>query len=200
MAYPVVLAAVVAGTFFIRRLRDLVWGSGSGQSSTDARADQWTAGIPKILEQPWGHGLGRGGSTLGWSSGEGALESIDSYYLSLLLELGLAGFVVFIALLVSALFYAIPEALRARDRETSMLVPLVIALLNFALIKSVLSQDANHPLVFLMLGMLVALVFRSRIGNDKTDLSSGSPQDGSGTGLHLDRAIRSSFKKQKQSS
>jgi hypothetical protein len=46
--------------------------------------------------------------------------------------------------------------------ELTMLLPLVVALMNFVVIKSVFSQNANHPLVFMMLGAVVALTYRAQ--------------------------------------
>ena len=48
------------------------------------------------------------------------------------------------------------------DREYTFLVPIGIAMLNFLVIKSVFSEEANHPIVFMYIGMIVALAARIR--------------------------------------
>jgi hypothetical protein len=47
------------------------------------------------------------------------------------------------------------------SKEYTMLIPLAIALFNFFVIKIVFSQQDNHAIVFMYLGMIVA--FGSRI-------------------------------------
>ena len=160
--YPGMFAAFIAGTFFVRRLRYLVWGDGSSQSSTDSRALQWEAGLPKVLARPWGHGVGQAGDTLGWSSSVSGPGSIDTYYLSILLEYGVIGFVVFYGIFVMATYYACVEVYHGRGAYTALLTPAAITLINFVIIKSVFSQEANHPLIFILLGMTVALVYKNR--------------------------------------
>ena len=46
--------------------------------------------------------------------------------------------------------------------EFNMLVPLAIALVNFFVIKSVFSEEANHAIVFMYMGMIVAIGARIR--------------------------------------
>ncbi len=43
-----------------------------------------------IISRPWGYGIGQGGITLGFASPSGVL-TIDSYFLSVLLEFGMSG-------------------------------------------------------------------------------------------------------------
>ena len=43
-----------------------------------------------------------------------------------------------------------------------MLIPLSAALSAFLMIKSVFSQQDSHSLVYMMLGMIAALVYRSK--------------------------------------
>lgn len=51
-----------------------------------------------------------------------------------------------------------------------LLIPLTIALANFVVIKTILSQLDNHPLVFAMLGASVALIHRARQEEASTSL------------------------------
>lgn len=161
LAYPLILAAFVAGTFFVGRLRSMVWGSGAQQFSTQARQAQYDVGIPMIFSQPWGRGIGRGAFELGFVNQAGIL-TIDTYYLVIGLEVGVIGFIAYFGMIIAAGYYGGMALLKSRDQETALLAPLIIALANFLLIKSVFSQQDNHPLIFMMLGIVVALVWRVR--------------------------------------
>jgi hypothetical protein len=160
-AYPVGFCLAIASTFFFHRIRAVVWGNGPQAASNEARQVQIQTGIPKILSHPWGHGIGMGGDTLNYIDLNGLL-TIDSYYLSIALEYGVLGFAVYYGLFAYAAYissrYTISHG--NRSREYGFLGAIAIALVNFIVIKSVFSQEANHPLVFMILGMAVALLWR----------------------------------------
>jgi O-Antigen ligase len=159
ISYPAIFSAFIAATFAIRRLRVMVWGGGATNASSEARNAQIREGIPKIITHPWGFGIGQGARTLGWTNQAGT-PSIDSYLLLVGLEYGVIGFVIFVGMFAAAVLYAGYYATRTRDPEIALLTPLAISLANFFLIKSIFAQEANHPLVFAMLGMIAALVYR----------------------------------------
>ena len=159
ISYPAVLALFLAASLAWRRLHNMVWGGGAQQFSSQARAGQIAAGLPKIMSHPWGYGIGRGGETLHYANPVGVF-SIDSYYLSVALEYGIVGFIVYYMIFIFAIYYGTKSAIKAKSTETKLLVPLVIALVNFTVIKSVFSQEDNHPLIFLMLGAIMALSYR----------------------------------------
>lgn len=162
LTYPAIFVAFVAATFFIGRLRNQVWGDGSQAASDDSRMEQWAMAIPKLMARPIGYGFSKGGTALGFTNGAGVL-TIDSYYISVLLELGIAGFVVYYGLMLRAAWTAASTVVGSRqDQEIRLLLPIAVAIINFVVVKSVLSQDANHPLIFMMLGAVVALTYRSR--------------------------------------
>jgi hypothetical protein len=163
LTYPAMFLAFMAATFAIGRLRARVWGNGTQAASDESRREQWAMAIPKALKRPWGYGYGKGGTALGFTNGAGVL-TIDSYYLSVLLELGFAAFVVYYGMMLRAAWTASNTVIGSRqDQEIRLLLPMAVALLNFVLVKSVFSQDANHPLIFMMLGAVVALTYRSRM-------------------------------------
>ena len=159
LAYPAVFATMLAGTFVSGRLRAVVWGNGAQQASTDGRAEQLAMSIPKILSHPWGYGIGRAAETVGFTD-QNDLLTLDSYYLTTTLEFGIVGFVLFIALFGSGIFRAGTTFIRDESDERWMLVPAAISLVNFVVIKSVLSQQGNHPLAFMILGLVCALHWR----------------------------------------
>jgi hypothetical protein len=160
LSYPVVFGLFVTATFFVGRLRHLVWGSGAQQFSTDARQLQYEMGIPKVLTHPLGHGIGEASFVLGYTNRAGQL-TIDTYYLSIALDHGIIGFILYYGMFLLAIYKAARIAIFSEDRELSLAGPVAIALINFVVIKSVLSQQENHPLAFMMLGMVVALTYHA---------------------------------------
>ncbi len=159
LAYPIIFIAFVASTFFVGRLRNIVWGTKAQSFSNQARADQVADGIPMILSKPWGHGIGRGADELGYTNLGGVL-TIDSYFLVTALEFGIIGFIIYYGIFVAQLVYSGLSLLKTETGEIAFLVPLTISLINFLVIKSVFAQQDNHPLVFAMLGAMTALVYR----------------------------------------
>jgi O-antigen ligase len=163
LAFPAIFGLFIAATFFVGRLRRMVWGGGEHQFSTDARTEQYTMGLEIIARNPFGHGIGMGAERLGFTNLAGVL-TIDTYYLLIALEYGVLGFFVYYGMLLVGVgkagqaLYKAPTA----NRETMLLIPLAISTVIFIVIKSVFSQEANHPLIFMMLAAILALVSRHR--------------------------------------
>ncbi len=67
---------------------------------------------------------------------------------------------------------------RRTDDDIELVAPAIIALMNFILIKSVLSQQENHALVFVILALVVALIWRAK-QNER--VFAGKPQHGLST-------------------
>lgn len=174
LSYPVLFLLFLASTFIFGRLRAEVWGGGAQESSTQARVDQWNMGLPKLAGHPLGFGVGRSGDALGYANGAGIL-TIDTYYLMLLLEYGVMGFAIYMAMFGRAVWTAGRNSLSPNATgELSLLVPLSIALLNFMVIKSVMASEANHPLLFMMLGAAMALTARVKAADAQDPTLSGA--------------------------
>lgn len=174
LAFPAGVAAFLVASLYIGRLRAMVWGNGAQQFSNNAREAQWDMGIPMILRAPWGHGIGRGAATLGYTNLGGTL-TIDTYYLTAALEFGVLGFFCYFGTFLTAIYVAGKEAVRTKNYEISMVAPLGVALVNFVIIKSVLSQQETHPLAFILLGAVVALVWRnSKAGQFSSAISKSA--------------------------
>ena len=161
ISYPLIFVMFIISTFFVGRLRAMVWGTGAQKFSTQSREAQFDAGIPMVLKHPWGHGIGRGAETLNFRNQAGEL-TIDTYFLAVGLEYGVIGFFVYYGMFLYAIWYGAKALIDARTRDTFVLAPLCIALTNFFIIKSIFSQQENHPLVFALLGAVVALVWRAK--------------------------------------
>ena len=163
-----VVGAPVAGVVLLlmvmfTRLHKYTVGGGAEQSSTQSRIEQLHMAIPKFLSHPWGYGIGRGAQTVGYVSW-GSFITLDSYFITLAIEYGIQGFLLYITFLGASIYNAGKNALDSTgmDREYTFLVPIGIAMLNFLVIKSVFSEEANHPIVFMYIGMIVALAARIR--------------------------------------
>ena len=155
--------AIVAGlaVVFVARVRVHVLGGGQHQGSNDDRKEQIALGLHKIWESPlFGFGADRGGPKVGFYSPGGQL-TIDSYYLSILMDYGFLGFFVFYGLFVWTIYKPTKSAF-APDPYGSLNVAFAIFLFEFLIIKAVLSQAANHSLLFLAFAAVVALQYHAR--------------------------------------
>ena len=159
----------IAATIFVflaitwPRLHNMTIGGGQHQPSTEAREAQWASGWPKVFRNPIGHGVARAGETLGYANGAGVL-TIDTYYLSLLLEYGFAGFALFLFMFGGQVMPGLRMFMQSADGdEESLTGPTTIALLNFLVIKSVLSSEFNIPIAFIFLGFLFAVARRRQM-------------------------------------
>lgn len=171
ISYPLIFSAFIAATFLIGRLRNAVWGNGAHAASTETREMMYANGIPMVLRNPWGHGIGEGASALGFRNPAGIL-TIDTYYLAIALELGVIGFFVYFGIFLVAIWQSGKIIFRTKDEETRYLLPIAIVLSNFVVIKSVFSQVENHPLIFMILGIAVALIARAKLEFAKEDETS----------------------------
>ena len=162
IGYPVMSGVFLLSTFFVGRLRNAVWGSGAYQASNEARETQWADGLAIIAQRPWGHGIGRAAETLGYTDLEGFL-TIDSYYLSVALEVGVLGFIAYYGAFMLSIWGGVRHSFEATKHEqTAWLVPTILALISYVVIKSVLSQQENHPIAFALLGLAMALTHQAK--------------------------------------
>lgn len=158
--YPVMMVILLIASFFITRLRNMIWGGGAYQASNDARQAQLAHGIDILMRQPFGHGIGRAAETLGYANAAGTV-TIDNYYLSIALEAGVIGFIAYYGAFLAALLIGAKHLTKAAENEdTAWLLPALLSIGCYIVIKSVLSQQENHPLAFAFLGMAVILIHR----------------------------------------
>jgi hypothetical protein len=163
LSVPAGIIALFGASLVVPKVRNMMWGDGSHAASTAARVAQYSRGIPKILMNPIGYGPGQGGLTLGYSENGGML-TIDAYYLSIALEYGVIGFLVFYGMFLWTVKDLMLLSITEPDNpDLPSLKALGFTLLAFIVIKSVFSQQDNHTVVFIFLGMACALLtVRSR--------------------------------------
>jgi hypothetical protein len=163
-AYPAIFCAFAGAVMSVRPLYRMVFGDGAQAASNEARKNQLRMGLPKIAQNPIGHGPGGSGDAMGYGAGE--FITVDNYYLTLGLDYGVIGFASFLAIFLLAATHAAYGGVRSvnpRDKEIVLAIPIAIALTAFLVIKIVFSQPDNHPFIYMLLGAAVALVYRSRI-------------------------------------
>ena len=163
-SYPAGLCLVAAALMFVGRFRRIILGDSSHSSSTDARFTQYEMGFQRLLEWPFGYGIGMGGDALGFGINTHGMMTIDTYYLSIVLEYGVLGFIIFYGIFAIAIYEGARRSAFAPSQNTdrSFLLPITVSLMSFIIIKSVFSQQENHPIVFMMLGAMVALIATQR--------------------------------------
>jgi hypothetical protein len=116
--------------------------------SSQGRADQIEQALPKILARPaTGYGSGRAAVVLGFW---GNTLTIDNYYLTLALDLGLGGPPIFLTMLFG-LGVASVKLARAAPRCSAPLMGLAFAALTFALTRSILSMTGNISILYFVL-------------------------------------------------
>lgn len=162
MVYPLAFGAVVSAVLLVGRVRNYVIGNGRNQPSNNARMEQFDLAMSKIWQSPvFGFGSGRGGPKVGFTNPAGTL-TIDSYYLSILMDFGFVGFFVFYGMLILAIQRGISIGVRDLSRESHLAIALSIFLIIFIVAKAVLSQELNHPLIFIAMGGIVALSYSAK--------------------------------------
>jgi O-Antigen ligase len=165
LAYPAIFVLAIASIAFIGRLRALVLGNGPQTVSNESRLEQYRLALPLIIGHPAGHGIGMAAETLGFNGmNGGGMLTIDSYYLSIALDYGWFGFILFYAIILYSMFKSGRAAFleELNDRDQSFMIPIFISMVSFLVIKSVFSQPDNLPVMFIMIGIVVALTARAR--------------------------------------
>lgn len=161
LAYPAVLGVVFVLSLFWQRLNHMIWGGGQHAASNAGRKEQYADGIAEILKWPIGNGIGQGAETLGSRNAVGVL-TIDSYYLVIGLEYGIIGFLAYYGLMLTGTIKAATAAVKTNDSELGLLLPLSVSMTAFVVVKGVLAQDDIHAMIFMMLGMIMALLHRAK--------------------------------------
>lgn len=172
---PLVFCSLVLLLLFNAAVGNATFGGGSTQASTEARFEQWSAGIPKILSSPlFGRGIGGASEILGFFNA-GGIPTIDTYMLSVVLEVGIVGAAFFVGSFLVAIVTGSRLFLSA-DRPIYLLSgALAASCAGFLVIKLVLSQVENHMIMFVMVAMLVRLNALS-VRNTATDGGEMVPQ------------------------
>ena len=159
--YPVILVVLGLVVQFWRRAHVLVLGGGQHQASSDARSAQWEMMWPKLATHPFGHGVARGNTRLGFLSPSGK-GTVDSYYVTVMMDSGVLALPLFILVFLIPAIAGFAYFRHAKTPEMKLLAPLALGLVNFSIIKSVLSTENTVPLAFVYIGCIVGLVWQHK--------------------------------------
>lgn len=159
--YPFATSLFFVATLVSGRLGAVVWGNGAQAASNAGRERQWGLVTGKLLEWPIGHGPGTGADVLGVYNPAGVL-TIDSYYIVIMLEYGVLGFIAWIGMLLGAAVAATKWSLIDDAEEARMLPIMATFILTFVVIKGVLAQDDSHGIIYMVLGMIVGMCWRAK--------------------------------------
>ncbi|QMW22178.1 O-antigen ligase family protein [Sandaracinobacteroides saxicola] len=162
LMYPMALVAFVIALFSSRTLYVKVIGGGQHQASNDSRGIQYDLMWEKFFRNPFGHGPNQAWELVGFTNGEGTV-TLDAYPINLLLDYGIIGFCLFVALFGGAIFYGWRTYQRSDSEELDLTAPASVALVNFLVIKLVLSLEQNHYLAFLLVGLIMAMHYRQTL-------------------------------------
>lgn len=156
LAYPAAIAMMCVAIVSVSALNNKVLGSAATKGSNEAREAQFRRAIPKIAVSPiFGYGPRQGGPELGFRTG--SFLTIDSYLLSIALDYGLVGFVLYYGLLVLAMARAFQLLMRAEDDDSDLAILILSMLSIFMVTRLVLSQEDNNSIPFMLIAMVMAL-------------------------------------------
>jgi O-antigen ligase len=150
--------SLVGLIFAWQRLYNIVFGGGDTAASTEARFIQWNLAKPHILSNPiTGHGIGMAPEVVGYVTTGGSLPTLDTYILSLLVEVGVPGFILFFGMIACGIWTGLRLYLTNADKWSAVGGPIACSLIAFAVYRTALSQRENHTLFFLIIGLVFAL-------------------------------------------
>ncbi|KTF67428.1 O-antigen ligase family protein [Sphingomonas sp. HT-1] len=171
MLYPAFALVLAAMIFFVPAVHNRVLGGGATQVSNDGRREQWQLGIPAVAKRPlFGYGPGEGAGAVGWRAADGTL-SIDSGFLSMAADYGVLGFVAYYGAIVLMALQLATVGLRTAVPRYPIHLALAVSLVVLMFTKSVLSQIENEHVVYMLLGLGFALLYRSKIESGTQPLS-----------------------------
>jgi O-antigen ligase len=140
--------AAILLVLFWPRLNNMVLGDSDGD-----RILQWNMALPHIIERPiTGHGMGTAGEVVGYGNRGDGVFSVDSYVISTLIELGVPGFMIFFGMIAIAIWIGLH--LYLTNMKAAVVGPLGCCLIAFAVYRLTLSQQENHTLVFIIIGLM----------------------------------------------
>ena len=178
LGFPVIAVVMMVAIVSSNTLSVRILGGGAAAASTESRRIQREMAVPRILHNPIGYGLGQCGTVLGFTNPGGYL-TIDSGFISTVLDIGVIGFFSFFGLCGLAAYHGARLFLQSTDRELQLGGPLAVTMIVFITIKFVLSQENNHYIVFLLIAMQLAFLARQRKLVDADGLVHPRPPLGS---------------------
>lgn len=165
----IILAAIAVSPVAFIGAHGVVTGK-AGQSaanSTQSRIVQMEMAWPKILKRPvLGYGSGRSARVLGYF---GKSLTLDNYYLSLALDLGLPGPLTFFAMLAAWGLAAVKRSRLSHPSLGVVYVACFAAAISLMISRSIASQTNNLSIVYFMLAAFAgaSVTFSRRRGRNR---------------------------------
>ncbi len=152
------VALAFSFAFAIYLLSDILIGRTTREfNSAMVRLDMWASGLKLAAASPLlGYGQDMAAYTLGFR-GHGGVLTIDSYYLSVLLESGYPSLAIYALILILPIWRALATGLNNSPHYFNILT-LTAALIAFATVKAILSLTHNHGIALLLIGLLAYLI------------------------------------------
>lgn len=128
----------------------IVSGNGgvSASNSTQSRIDQIEMAWPKIMKRPaTGYGTGRSTRVLGFW---GRTLTLDNYYLTLALDLGLPGPIAFASILAACAIASYRRSINSHPQLGVIYVAMFAAIISFMISRSIISQTVNLNLIYFL--------------------------------------------------
>lgn len=155
IAFPAAAGVLGMAIMSVSSLHDAVLGGHETAASNLARETQWKMMPDAFIRSPiFGFGPRQGAGELGFGS---KFVTIDSYYISVLLDYGIVGFLIYYSIIFMAIWKAGNIAIWEDGDDGDLAMVSAIVLSVFLLVKSVSSQEDNHWLIFLFLALVVVL-------------------------------------------
>ena len=162
LAYPALIGVFIVAALTVQRIRVRILGDGRHQYSNDARWAQFWDTWPELAKSPlFGFGPGQGAGRLNYTNPGGTL-TIDSYFLSIALDYGVIGFLLYYGMTVTGLIKAARIAATSRSVESEIAVPVALCLTIFLVTKIVLSLEGNNSILFMLLAIVAVLAYREQ--------------------------------------
>lgn len=152
---------IVAALAAVSAAPDLIAGRSANEASSSAvrrvmleRGNQLVAAEPVL-----GYGPGFSGEAIGLLPGVSRV-TIDSYFLSVAIETGIPGLVLFLGLLLIPIMKGFLFSFGRSSRENLLAFVLAISLLAFAIVKTILSLTNNLDSAFVLIALLAVTLLQ----------------------------------------
>ncbi|WP_199555328.1 O-antigen ligase family protein [Sandaracinobacteroides hominis] len=142
-----------------RRMRMWTVGGQQHAGSDDVRQMQWTRAINSLTSNPLGNGAGRAAEIAGKPTADGTWI-IDSYWINLLLDYGVVGFLCFIAFFGMFAFHGIRDSLRHDDESSQLCSVFAQSIILFLLTMYSLSFEGNFYFPMILAAGIAANRYR----------------------------------------
>lgn len=166
LAFPFAASALFISMFTVDAVRVRTIGGGSTGFSDRAREAQYALFWPKFFHNPLGYGSGRSGAVLDYQL-PGGLVTVDSYFITTGLDYGIIGLVSYFGMFLYAFNLMGKTYLDSDAKDGDIALALACAIAVLFMIRLVLSQSDNTPLIFITFGAAMSLYARNRASIQK---------------------------------